>query len=761
MKQVNNLLQFIRSTRDQNWLLHLASLEQMCVYFFAYNRHDYAQNIPDYIAHMYHLEHSHPSVWQDLKSGDFVVSTNPVPFTSIGPDHAQEHVNKIHKGEGAISGLTTDPQGLLKYCLSTPVLARLAGETERLLNIADANPKKHHQHSMTRSKRQERSVKQLKDVLSGANPFSPPGNDESEMKLINFVSNQILPTAVQNDVLDIELRGRRARETFVNERVRGEKNMWDKMPKLKYLTWKDGCKTIKLKASSEVVSLKSTNSLFVRLLLVAKSSRELDLQNIVGTYEFADHNASLMKSDGSLLPTSAKCALIHELEGVVSGTASPEESIEMQSSPSANVLASILIDGMAVVQEMVVRKGEIKCCRDLAECFTQSVDMKAGEYTDIYLLFDNYTVTKSMKDRTRQIRTAGRAQDKGYKIEDSTPIKDFKAFLGTKETKVNLVLYLAQKAVELCKLPITTHTHKGVMSTNTNMVNITSTQEEADTLLVLYAVAVSRLGKTPHIYSCDTDVLVLALRRVPDLQPESTIIMGTGDQRRMIKLRTIYMTIGPERAAALPGFHTLTGCDTTGHIRGKGKSTCLKLFMKAGDDVLHALAELGVGPCPSSEVLAGCEKFMCQLFKSGYESAEVLRWHMFKQLKANQGVEKICPTQGSIVEHILRAHWQANVWAQDIVAQPKVLDPLSLGWRQQKDGSCVPVVSKFPPAPEAVVELVKCACVASKCTGRCSCKVNNLPCTELCKCEAAEDSCKNLPNDDAESDDDDDDDACD
>ena len=95
MKQVNNLLQFIRSTRDQNCLLHLTSLEQIDVDFFAYNRHDYTQNIPDYIAHMYHLEHSHPSVWQDLKSGDFVVSTNPVPFTSILPDHAQEHMNKL------------------------------------------------------------------------------------------------------------------------------------------------------------------------------------------------------------------------------------------------------------------------------------------------------------------------------------------------------------------------------------------------------------------------------------------------------------------------------------------------------------------------------------------------------------------------------------------------------------------------------------------------------------------------------------------
>ncbi|KAI9542169.1 hypothetical protein NQZ68_022222 [Dissostichus eleginoides] len=99
-----------------------------------------------------------------------------------------------------------------------------------------------------------------------------------------------------------------------------------------------------------------------------------------------------------------------------------------------------------------------------------------------------------MKDRMRQVRTAGRAQDKGYKIEDSIPIRDFKAFLGTKETKANLALYLAHKSVELCKLPITTHTHNGVMSADVNMVNITSTQEEADTLMVMYAVAGSRLG---------------------------------------------------------------------------------------------------------------------------------------------------------------------------------------------------------------------------------------------------------------------------
>ncbi len=57
----------MRGTRDRNWLLHLASLENMWVYFFAFNRHDYAQNIPDHIAHMYELETSHRQIWNDLK----------------------------------------------------------------------------------------------------------------------------------------------------------------------------------------------------------------------------------------------------------------------------------------------------------------------------------------------------------------------------------------------------------------------------------------------------------------------------------------------------------------------------------------------------------------------------------------------------------------------------------------------------------------------------------------------------------------------
>ena len=65
---------------------------------------------------------------------------------------------------------------------------------------------------------------------------------------------------------------------------------------------------------------------------------------------------------------------------------------------------------------------------------------------------------------------------------------------------------------------------------------------------------------------------------------------------------------------------------------------------------------------------------------------------MFKKLKGHQGVEKLFPTQRCITEHILRAHLQASVWLQDLVARPIILDPVTLGWRQLEDGHYIPVV---------------------------------------------------------------------
>ena len=79
---------------------------------------------------------------------------------------------------------------------------------------------------------------------------------------------------------------------------------------------------------------------------------------------------------------------------------------------------------MALVQEMVVYKSRIKNFKNLVDCFVWSIDCKSVVYIDIYVVFDNYSVDNLLKNRTRQIHTAGRTQEKEYKVDDTTCIKD-------------------------------------------------------------------------------------------------------------------------------------------------------------------------------------------------------------------------------------------------------------------------------------------------------------------------------------------------
>lgn len=122
-----------------------------------------------------------------------------------------------------------------------------------------------------------------------------------------------------------------------------------------------------------------------------------------------------------------------------------------------------------------------------------------------------------------------------------------------------------------------------------------STQEEADTLLILHAMDSHRAGFTVHIYSQDTYVLLLALRRVPELGSKAAMLMGTHEKRRLIKLQPIYNALGPEKVRSVIKVHSLTGCDTTGRIFGKSKKKTFQAFLESNVDIIHAISQLGIG----------------------------------------------------------------------------------------------------------------------------------------------------------------------
>lgn len=49
-------------------------------------------------------------------------------------------------------------------------------------------------------------------------------------------------------------------------------------------------------------------------------------------------------------------------------------------------LTSIIIDGMAVVQEMVDYKSQIKTCKDLLDFFVHTIEIKSGGYINTYVI---------------------------------------------------------------------------------------------------------------------------------------------------------------------------------------------------------------------------------------------------------------------------------------------------------------------------------------------------------------------------------------
>ena len=117
------------------------------------------------------------------------------------------------------------------------------------------------------------------------------------------------------------------------------------MNKCKVLSWNSAFKHIKLQTKDHVLTVRATSNLMSRLLLVARSSREVNLEEVIGKYEFSTIDRTLMKPTGSLHPTLDKSKVIAILENLP--VTSPESVIEEPHNPTDIDLHVIRVDQCA------------------------------------------------------------------------------------------------------------------------------------------------------------------------------------------------------------------------------------------------------------------------------------------------------------------------------------------------------------------------------------------------------------------------------
>ena len=132
--------------------------------------------------------------------------------------------------------------------------------------------------------------------------------------------------------------------------------------------------------------------------------------------------------------------------------------------------------------------------------------------------------------------------------------------------------------------------------------------------------------------------------------------------------------------APLPGIHALSGAENTGCFSRKGKATSWKAFKEA-DEITDCLSQLrGTASIPSDDTMALIEKLVCQLYlpKTEMSSVSEVRWYLFQKKQAQS--KRLPTTQAALLQAILRAHHQALVWNNDVVAKTTLPSPENYRW---------------------------------------------------------------------------------
>ncbi len=362
-----------------------------------------------------------------------------------------------------------------------------------------------------------------------------------------------------------------------------------------------------------------------------------------------------------------------------------------------------------------------------------------------------------LKAKTRSKRAVTiDAASAGYDVHDGMSINaiSLKQLLSCATTKHNLSCHLAQGLLEQfdgedVNIVVVYDT---VAKTINPWSSVEShSHEEADTLIPLHVMLSLQecTWREVHVWSPDTDVLVLLMDLVScehlGALTQLKLRTGKGAKHREIDVCERVQATGMQKSRALLGFHHFTGADWGGKFVGISKKTWMTAFLSLDDTdpIIETFRHLGERPISlptTSESesmpvmpanLQHLETFVYKVYapKISTRILPDLRLELFRA--RNLESEMLPPTRSTLIPHIQRANYA--VMRDKGYTSPQLSLPRlrGNGWSEDE----LPIRCLVPPAPRAVIELVKCGC-KGECKGNCSCAKNGLACTPLCKCYA-------------------------
>ena len=391
---------------------------------------------------------------------------------------------------------------------------------------------------------------------------------------------------------------------------------------------------------------------------------------------------------------------------------------------------------------------------------------EGGSSDRIDVVFDDYR-EESIKNAERENRGEGSGSE--YRnIQADHKIKQWRKFLRSSKNKQAFIVFVTNEwkkdkyMEKLSGKTLVVTCGNSCYQLSSGVVQpiseLESTQEEADTRMLLHSLHAARSRfASVVIVSEDTDVLVLLLAFKSFIPSSVFIKCGSQTRVKYIEVSRIVESVATTVCRSLLGFHAFSGCDTVSAFAGRGKVVGYRIVTR-NVEFQEMFQQLGMEWNLSDDLHHSLQKFTCTMYCStpGTSDINELRYRVFCLKRGDVESNQLPPCNDTLRKHSLRANYQAAVWRRSLQRCPDIPSPVGSGWCTE-DGKLVIDWMGGQPAPQAVLELLSCQCSRSFKLPSCSCIVNGLKCTDMCRLQ----DCTNKPEDDndAVSVDGDDDDA--
>ena len=207
--------------------------------------------------------------------------------------------------------------------------------------------------------------------------------------------------------------------------------------------------------------------------------------------------------------------------------------------------------------------------------------------------------------------------------------------------------------------------------------------------------------------------------------------------------------LGEECAIHLPVIHAISGCDTTSKPYGVGKITVMRKSKQICKEAGPFLSESAT----HQQIEEAGRKILCLIYEENPTDYDLdrIRLNKFEQsvIKSMKAVlvQRLPPTNSAAKYHSFRVYYQVQAW----LGNEHLHKATDWGWELIK-GNLHPKTMDLPPAPKALMKVMKCSCKLHCENNICTCKKHGLYCTEFCN-NCTSGNCKNIDDSDLQVDD--------